>query len=488
MPKTANTRLFIALMALVVLAPLPFASQRPWAWSALAMGVGAICVCWAFLVALGKAQAASPLRRYAVVIALFALVLLWAMLQAMGLTPQSWYHPLWAERLNGGLPSAAVEAAGNGALSLDPERTWTGIMRLLTFGGVFWMAVQLCRDRARARIALLTICVATLVYAIYGLAVFFAGSETILWFDKWAYKGDLTATFVNRNAFGAFAGIGVVCSVALFAHGLRPRHGDHVYDRAQRLFSRALPFLAAAMVVGTALLLAHSRASFASTGIAVAVLLLALTTGEVLRPRVALAAIFVLLVVGGSTMMISGGDTLDRMLLVLEEGKQRSALYAVGSTALMDAPWTGFGLGTFEPVFRLYRDATMVEPLVFEFAHNIHLEAGMDLGIPVTLLYYTVFALIMGTCLRGLRRRRRDQIYPAVALAVTVLLGVHGLVDFSAQIPANAVLLALLLGIGHAQSFNTSRHGQGGRQSDREPAPASDPTAVSGRVKFPTMP
>ncbi len=57
----------------------------------------------------------------------------------------------------------------------------------------------------------------------------------------------------------------------------------------------------------------------------------------------------------------------------------------------------------------------------------------------------------------GVRRRRRDVIYPSVGLAAAILVGTHSLVDFSLQIPAVAATFALILGIGCAQSWSTRR-------------------------------
>jgi hypothetical protein len=56
----------------------------------------------------------------------------------------------------------------------------------------------------------------------------------------------------------------------------------------------------------------------------------------------------------------------------------------------------------------------------------------------------------------GVFQRRRDGIYPAIAVAATVLVGVHAVVDFSLQIPAVAVTYAAILGMGVAQSFSTT--------------------------------
>lgn len=460
MPSTANTWTFRLLLAVVLLAPLPLGSQRPWAWTLMAVLVGGVLAVWSLLVLTGRARAPVPMARLGGLALAFVPVLVWAFLQILTAMPESWWHPLWAEA------SAALGMAPEGRISLDPERTLTALMRLACHGGIFWLAVQLGRDRARAREALVAVAVGGTLYAIYGLVVYFSGWERILWLEKWAYRGDLTSTFVNRNVYGAYAGLGAVCCVALFAHALRPRHSGQelrAYDLVETVLVRALPFFLGAVILLTALLLSHSRGAFLSTGLALGVLMAALVAGRVTRPRLAAGLCAALLVAGLAVLALSGDVTVRRLAdtVASENEESRADVYRLTGQAILDAPWTGNGLGAFTPAFRVYRDASLTTPVVWDFAHNVHLETAMDLGLPATLLLYGAVLGIVGSCARGLTRRRRDQVYPAVALSAAALLGVHGLVDFSVQIPAVAATLALLLGVGFAQSASSADHARG---------------------------
>ncbi|WP_413206945.1 O-antigen ligase family protein [Rhodospirillum sp. A1_3_36] len=237
------------------------------------------------------------------------------------------------------------------------------------------------------------------------------------------------------------------------------------------------------MIVGTALLLSHSRGALISTVAAIAVLVFALRIGGVMKTR-GTGWIFLLpLIFGIGLVLISGDRTAERFLFVVEEGQDRASLYSQVLTAIGDAPWTGFGLGAFEPAFHLYQNEDLLDSKIFDFAHGVQLEFAMDLGLPFAALFLLAILILLITCARGLRRRRRDQIFPAVALATGVLLGVHGLMDFSAQMPAVAILFAHLLGIGYAQSFNSDRRG---RQKDgaidghtnEEKQPTDPPTSA----------
>ncbi|PWC52986.1 O-antigen ligase family protein [Azospirillum sp. TSO22-1] len=458
MPTRTNAVIFRLLLAVVLLAPLPLGGYRPWAWSLLALLVGLLAIGWSQGVLRGRARAPVPFGRLWPVALPFAVVLGWAFVQTLDVVPRAWWHPLWGEA------AAALEAPVAGGITVDPAMTRAALLRLLTYGGVFWLAVQLGRDRSRAREAIVATALAGVVYAAYGLAVHFAGWERILWLEKWAYLGDLTATFVNRNAYGAYAGLGVLCCTVLFMHALRPpRPGAarRAYEVTETVLLRAAPFLVGAMVIGSALLLSHSRGAFLATGLALLVLLAAAVAGRLARPRTALLLGVVMAAVGLWVVGTSGGQTIGRLAdtVALGTDRDREELYRLTAAAIADAPWTGHGFGAFLPAFRMYRDPTLFAPTVWDFAHNVYLELAMDLGLPAAALFCLSLAIVLAVCARGLVSRRRDQMYPALAIAGAALIGLHGMVDFSAQMPAVALTLALLLGVGFAQSWRTAEGG-----------------------------
>lgn len=447
----AGDWLFRLLLAVTVLAPLPFGSQRPWAWTLLAVLTGGLLLAWAALAATRRAPAPVNAGRLWFVIASFSVAVGWATLQtlpaAAGLA-----HPLWAEA------AAALGVPTRGAISIDPALGWTALLRLTTYAGVFWLALQLGRDRDRARLGLKTIASAAALYAVYGLVMHFSGHEAILWYAKWAYIGDLTSTFVNRNSYGAYAGIGMICCLALaiqafarFSVAIGPRLA------AERLIVHAGPPLLAAGALATSLMLSHSRGAFLAGVGAILALLAAMAAGRLASRRAVVALAAALAAAGGTVVTVSGDVTLRRLVTQTEIEGDRGHLYRLTADAVADAPWTGHGFGAFASSFRVYRDVSLPRPVVYDFAHNVYLENMMDLGLPAAAALLCAVGGVAWVCLRGLRLRRRDQIYPAVALAAATLIGLHGLVDFSAQIPAVSVTLAFLLGIGCAQAWSTRR-------------------------------
>jgi O-antigen ligase len=212
---------------------------------------------------------------------------------------------------------------------------------------------------------------------------------------------------------------------------------------------QSLLMITAVFVVLSTVLLSNSRAGFMST-IAGMLTLIGLSLRTTRLPRwvklllgVAVIAMIVAVVAGSNTR------TFGRMSADLaEEG--RWPVYAILAQAIEDAPLTGYGLGNFKNTFPLYRDHTVVG--YYDRAHNDYLELIFELGVPAAILFYISILWIIGICWRGMKRRRQQKIYPTLAVATSVLVGAHAMIDFSLQMPSIAVFYAMILGLGYGQS------------------------------------
>src|SRR5262249_15110852 len=145
-----------------------------------------------------------PLKGLRIAALLFGLVLLWAIVQLIPGAPSSVVNPSW---------EMAAEALGRplpGSISVDPFAGIAAIARLTMYALALVIAYQDFRDSAQAMRALRVLAIATTVYAIYGLVAFVITPEKLLWMRRWAYFGDVTSTFVNRNSFATYAGLGLL--------------------------------------------------------------------------------------------------------------------------------------------------------------------------------------------------------------------------------------------------------------------------------------
>lgn len=446
--------IFWTLVGVVVLAPLPVAAVYPWTWSVMGCIVGLLLVTWGVRVALGRSAVTVGLRRTWLFLLLFAAAAGWAAAQAVPLTPPAWHHPLWRSA------SSALGVDVAGAVSLDPFETGSALLRLLTYAGVFWLALQYCRERRRARQVFYALTVAGLAYAAYGLIIEFTGAEMILWYDKTSYRGSLTSTFVNRNSYATYAGLTLLCATGLLVKLFADRVDPHLPGKEklrillETVSGRGSIFLVASAVIATALLLTHSRGGLMSTSIGLVALFLAAGATRAMKFRYTAALAFVVFAAGTVFFFVSGEVTAGRLAGTSIESETRAKVFELTSRAIGDAPLLGTGYGTFEDAFRMYRDETL-RFAYFDKAHNTYLENALELGLPAALGLFSAIGVLLVICLLGVRRRRRDAVYPCIGVAATVLVAAHSVVDFSLQIPAVAVTYSLLMGAACAQSWSS---------------------------------
>jgi O-antigen ligase len=431
-------RVFVAVVSL---SAVPFGSARPWSAALLTLLLGGCALGWAAVVMRGHGGPGLPPRRIAVPALLFGAALLWAVLQSLPVLPVSWAHPVWAEAevALGPLPRT---------VSLHPRASLEAVTRLVGYGCAFFLALQMAASRSMAARLLDGLAGFAMVLAVYGLAEYASGTETIGWIDKWAYRGDLTATLVNRNHYATLAGLGLLCVLAALFRRLDGLNGRQV----TRLFlagrHRGLWLLAAGLpVLGAALILTHSRGGVGACLLGLAVLLIALRLGTGLWQRAATGLGLALL------FALAALALLPRLEGMAEDGDSRYRVYAMAVELVQLRPWLGTGLGTFADAFAAVRPVTIVQ--LWDQAHNTWLEMMVELGVPAASCIFAALITLAWRCLRGVFVRRRDSVYPALGLAACVLVGSHALLDFSMQIPAVAVLFSTILGLAVAQSWSS---------------------------------
>ena len=458
---------FWGLTATVMLAPLPFASNRPWSWSLLSLMVGFWLILWALRALLDfrpgavsdpkQAVIQVPWARHALATILFLTLVGWFALQASSLAPAAWHHPFWATA------QSVLKNAADAAISLNPINSITGLMRILAYAGVFFLALQYGRRSSRAKKMVWALCLAGAVYALYGVMAYFSGDKMILWFPKWAYLDSLTSTFVNRNTFATYAGVTLLVTIVLLLaeieratpYGLMSRAGwmDFMENLSPRLF-----FLAGATVVmATALLLTHSRGGFVSTLVGLFVLFLGMALNRKKRTRTLVASVVLTVLAGYVLLDISGGETLSRLGNIDSQWNNRKEVHSLTLEAIADSPKWGTGLGTYGDVFYQHRGTDFyVWTPTFDKAHNTYLEFALEAGLVPTAALVVLFALLFLMTLRGVLKRQRNAAYPCLGLAATALVGTHALIDFSMQIPGMAVTYFYLMGMACAQSWSSS--------------------------------
>jgi len=452
---------FSAFILLLAVIPLPFGSNRPWSSDLLALSVGILLLAmiWHRHKSFpSQITGRPPQKRILFSVIGFSLVAIWSFVQTLHFVPIDWQNPLW---------EVASTDLGTikGSITLNASLFPESFIRLLSYAGFFLLAFFSCQDEKNARKIINWLAYAAAIYAIYGLIIHASGSNMILWYDKWAYKGFVTSTFVNKNSYATYAGLGLICCLAQLYWNIRKvKIKDKLLAKQTKLlalFSSLTlkdmsAFIPTIFVLG-ALALTGSRGGVLSSIIGVAIFILSFAIHKKIKIKqwfwltTAIGAIFIIFVsLGGDALLSRLGETK-----INDDTNIRVSAYELSAKAISNNPIFGYGLDNFEEAFRIYRDETL--PLWYHHAHNDYLEMMMDLGVPVAFLLFASIASLISCCISGLRIRKKNGIYPSIAIGASTIIITHSFVDFSMHIPAIAATYSAVLGVGVAQSWSSKK-------------------------------
>lgn len=452
------SRLVTLLMSLLVFwCPFALGGNRPLPWAINAMLAGVMALlCGLTLLSEPVSQHRSG-RWHLILLPLllWGLALSWAALQLLPLGELT--HPNWA------IGASALGQDLTDAVTASLDATIASLMRMLTYVCVFVVAFTLARDPDRAGLLLRVFVIAASVYALYGLLRFASAADKIIWFDQLAPKV-LSSVFINRNSAATYFGMASCVSFVLLLRRTR-----HVINEAEQEGSVArgasslmssvagrlgLEFAGFVLLL-TATVLTQSRAGVAATCFAIAsgLLFQAIRSRRHGRGGAATALVIMIGVAGLLVVLqISGTRVVERLIGTDIVDEQRLAVFGDTIAAISDHALTGSGLGTFEDVFPLYRGEAAANDVIWDKAHNDYLEILLGLGIPGGLAIIAGVLILVIRFVSGSFQRRRNSHLPMAGALAGTLAGLHALVDFSLQIQAVALSLAMILGVSVAQS------------------------------------
>ncbi len=468
--RTAETTLFVALLLGLAWAPFWLGGDRMIPWGVNAIFFPVLAILYEATLLASRAPHPFGVAAIAGPTALFAFALAAIVVQMTPGAFEAFAHPVWA------MAGEALARPLAPGVSVDPDASRLALLRLVTIASVFWLSLQLCRDPARASALLAGLVVIVAAYAALGLALALEWRSDIPWFQAPAEGRAVRATFVNRNHFATYAGLGLTAAAGLLAH--RWRIGA---DRSGIPASR--PILRAAIVLGPAgaglilaivtmalaLLGAGSRGGAVAAGMGVGAVA-ALGVARRRGARVGRDAALLTLLAGALAFALFGDALAGRIAASGLADANRLAVAAIILRALADAPFQGFGYGAFAAIFPLYRDGSIDAAGVWDKAHNTWLEALLGLGAVAGAALIGAIVWLACKSFVGALRRRRDATPGIVGAAACLLVGVHALVDFSLQIEAVGLTFAAMLG-GAVAGSESSRQ----RIDDAAP-PTQEPT------------
>jgi len=452
----AAAPLFWAFTALIVWAPIPLGSNRPWAWAILEIGAFLLSAAWLLLWGFGRADTPDALRA---AWPAWCLLAAWLALQALHVVP---LPPSWVASIS---PEAArVHAIGLDAgvaspttmtLSIDPEASRVSLLKSLAYAAIFFLTLALVARRSRLFILARVIVYASVVLAIYAVLMHLGGSTDEYLGTLIAHGDSASGTYANRNHFAGYLEMTLALGIGLLIAGLSDRKADS-WKKFFRLtidwiLSPKMILRLSLCILVIALTTTHSR--MGNTAFFVS-LLAAGGIGIVLsrhapRNTVLLLASLVaidLFIVGSWFGVEKLAQRLEQTTAQDVHVREEPAAYTM--PLIRDYALFGSGPGSFHVAFPRYRPAVVAN--FFDYTHNDYAQFAAESGVVGFLVLAAFVALSLGAALAA-QWRRRDPLMRGMSFAcimgVTAIL-IHSWVDFNLQIPANATLFMVMLALG----------------------------------------
>ena len=320
-------------------------------------------------------------------------------------------------------------------------------------------------ERWRRRLAatvVLTACVMTLAALVQAAS---ADPTRIygLWKPRWDWG--VYGPYVSRNHFAGYLAMAIPIAfgfAAESARSVRRSWGNRRFGWVALGEAAGIATMrrgAAAMVLMVGLLASHSRGGLLAFGAGSFGVLAFRRRSRVL----ALALIAALVVVG--LLWVDVGAT--RAAFVTRGLKQsRFGLWSDALRMFPRFPVLGAGFNAFGTSYTQYQTIERYE--WYGEAHNEYLQALLDTGIVGAAV---VAALLLRLLKAGVGAAEATPLDAGV-LGAILACGVHNVVDFNWQIPANAATFAALAGLALRRAATLSRDAT---LTAREPLPRIDP-------------
>lgn len=435
-----------ALLVLIVLvAPIPVASNRPALWMLWSAILGATAVLYLTASLLIDSGRGLRSHGYARLFWLAVLVPAFALVQVLPIADDL---PVILTTL------PVIGTHDPRSASLIPSASVLGAVRFVSYIVFFALMLEVASRPSRATWMAWALFFGVTAHALWAMVSLNVLGDDFFWGEKLAYRGTATGTFINRNSFATFLSMGLVLGVALLFS-----RGEPGQNRAP---VRANPFSADAMeavflwlligLIVITLLATQSRMGLFAGAIG-ALFCLAIMVRK--NGRVGGGSLLgVVIVAGGGVLALTlflGQDLIERFIFVGSDGLTRGELYRQVVEMISQRPLLGYGLDSFPVAFELFHRLPLSSDSVWDNAHSTYLALWAELGIVVGSVP-VLLALMVGTRLvQIIRKREKDYALSVAALAALVTAAIHSLIDFSLEIQANVFLLLALTAVGIAR-------------------------------------
>ncbi len=426
--------------ALLVVAPLPFASVAPEALTILRLAVFALLLLGA--AARNGDLSPSALSAAGALVAVAGLGVLQAVAWPAGVARL--LSPSHAALAGSAASLATGEPPGGVSLSLAPAVTISTALTFAAAAAALLVGTIAGSHRPGRRVMAGCLVASGLFQVLYGARVWMGDGR--IWGRLTA--GDATrlrGTYINADHLALFLEMALAVLLAAAWWGLRRGRRQVILEYRLLLPAPAI-LLWVLLFVGLAFTGSRAGLLAAVAGAGIQGLLVAAWARHWRPGTLAVAAVALGL---AAVVAIGVEQGLGRVLATsryLLTWNDRIEMYRATLALWPRFPLLGTGLGTFRDAFPLEQVAP--RDTMPWHAHNDWLELVATTGVVGTLVVVAGLVVLVRAMLHRLDERLRSEDRAAALAAVGALasVGLHSLVDFGLTMPANAVALAILVG------------------------------------------
>ncbi len=350
------------------------------------------------------------------------------------------------------IPVVFILSLINFFTSASPHSTEQSIFLFLYYVVLYFLVVQQLKTARRIIGLAFIIVLIGSGESLFGIFQYLQGAETILGVPT-PNIGTVNATYMSHNHFAGFLILIIPIAFGLFIG-------------ASNLEKKFFLFLLIGLM-GTAFVLTLSRGGFLSFFLASGVFLICFLLKKQFSSQKGTTllwklALLLLLLAGFITIYITwigispiAHRSLSETFFPTEETLEREIRLPLWKNALAlvkESPILGSGLGTFQYVFRRYRPPKIPQNKQAYHAHNDYLELLIEMGFLGLCVVLWAFFRFLRYMLHGYFQHDDSVLTPLALGGLTscTAMGVHSFFDFNLRLPANALLMTIIMAMSVA--------------------------------------
>ncbi len=349
------------------------------------------------------------------------------------------------------------------SISLIPSHTLREGLELLSYFLLGFLIIKTVTRQKQIKRIFYTLVAVGVFEALYGFYELFNKNPRILFYKKIYGLDSVTGTFVNRNHFSGYLemiiplAIGLVLAHIDFFSLADLKWREKILSLSKKRFYTSLLISFGIIIMSLAIIFSKSR-----SGVFLLVFTFILFSGSNVihlgrekhhrkRAKTFFKVLFLIVILFS---LYTGIDAVVERFAFDKVLHENRPLYWSNTIQIVaHYPLFGSGLGTFASVYPAYeKDLTSAH---LSHAHNDFLEYLSELGAAGLLLLLggIFFILINSVLIWRMRRRPEVRGLALGGIIAVICILIHSITDFNLHIPANMLLLTVVLATTMVTAF-----------------------------------